>query len=90
MSEHGGAALPHVAPGVNVEAVEAGAQASDVAGHLDNHHHHYHHHHRRHHLDTPLHPREHDQAFNVVTAQYCHRRLDLNIDDTNKTSNLED
>ena len=41
MSEHGGAALPHVAPGVNVEAVEAGAQASDVAGHLDNHHHHH-------------------------------------------------
>ena len=41
MSEHGGAALPHVAPGVNVEAVEAGAQASDVAGHMDNHHHHH-------------------------------------------------
>ena len=35
MSQHGGAAICEVAPGVDVEAVDAGTEAGDGAGHLD-------------------------------------------------------
>jgi len=35
VSQHGGAAICEVAPGVDVEAVDAGTEAGDGAGHLD-------------------------------------------------------
>ena len=66
MAQHGGAAVGEVAPGVDVEAVDAGAEAGEGAAHLD--------------LVTP-HSREHNPALNRVSLHDGDCRLDLNSDD---------
>ena len=66
VAQHGGAALAEVAPGVDVEAVDAGAEAGDGAAHLD--------------LVT-LHSREHNPALDCVSLHDGDCRLDLKSDD---------
>ena len=67
MAKQRGAALGQVAPGVDVEAVDAGAEAGDGAAHLD---------------VAAVHLGEHNPALNSVSLHDGHCRLGLNSVDT--------
>ena len=66
VAQHWGAALAEVTPGVDMEAVDAGAEAGDGAAHLD---------------PVTLHSSEHYPALNRVSLHDGDCRLDLNSDD---------
>lgn len=67
VAQHWGAAVCEVAPRVDVEAMDAGAEAGDGAAHLD--------------LVT-THRGEHNPALNGVSLHDGDCRLDLGSDDT--------
>ena len=67
VAKHRGAALGQVASGVDVEAVDAGAESSDGTAHLD---------------VVDIHLGEHNSALNSVSLHDGHCRLGLNSVDT--------
>ena len=66
VAQHWGAAITEVPPGVDMEPVEAGAQAGDGALHLDG---------------VAVQLSEHDPSLDGVSLQDGHSRLGLNVVD---------
>ena len=62
MAQHGGAAISEVSPGVDMEAVVTGTEASDGAGHMN--------------IET-VHLGEHNPPLDGVSLHYSHSRLGL-------------